>query len=150
MAKSLTNGFTEKQVSLYTDQYYERADLVFRFGALLTGSREGAERLTEETFRLLLDDFAQVKEDTSASLLLMALAWKAWAKIKSERFHDWSMPILQSVSGLGVEQKAAWFAIEMAGLEMFEAGKVFGTDENIVRKLLAEAQKFLAVSSIRV
>lgn len=150
MAKSLTNGFTEKQVTLYTDQYYERADLVFRFGALLTGSREGGERLTEETFRLLLEDFAQVKEETSASLLLMALAWKAWDKIKSERFHDWNVPILQSMKVLGVEQKAALFAIEMAGLDIKQASKIFGSDENTVRRLLADSQKHLAVSSIRV
>ena len=150
MAKSLTNGFTEKQVTLYTDQYYERADLVFRFGALLTGSREGGERLTEETFRLLLDEFAQVKEETSASLLLMALGWKAWNKIKTERFHDWNVPILQSMKSLGIEQKAALFAIEMAGLDIKEASKIFGSDENTVRRLLADSQKHLAVSSIRV
>jgi hypothetical protein len=88
MAQGLTNGFTEKQLALYMDQYYERADVVFRFGALLSLSREGGERLTEEVFRLLLQDFSQVKSNTAPAVLLMALAWKAWAKVKAEKFHE--------------------------------------------------------------
>lgn len=150
MAQSLTNGFSEKQLALYTDEYYERADLVFRFGALLTVSREGGERLTEETFRMLLQDFAQVKSETSAPTLLIALAWKAWNKIKSEKFHEWNAPILQSMKAISIEQRAALFAVEMAGLEVPDAAKLFGSDEKTIRKLLAGAQKFLSTTSIRV
>lgn len=150
MAQSLTNGFNEKQLALYMDEYYERADLVFRFGALLTVSRDGAERLTEETFQFLLQDFSQVKSDTSAQTLLMALAWKAWNKIKSEKFHEWNAPVLQSMKSLGIEQRAALFAIEMAGLELSDAARIFRSDEKTVRTLLAGAQKYLATSSIRV
>jgi len=150
MAQGLTNGFTEKQLALYMDQYYERADVVFRFGALLTLSREGGERLTEEVFRLLLQDFSQVKSNTAPGVLLMALAWKAWAKVKAEKFHEWSVPILQSMKALGIEQRAALFAVDVAGIEIHEAAKIFSTNETVIRQLLADAQKHLAVNAIRV
>ncbi len=150
MTKGPSNAFSEKQVALYTDEYYERSDLVFRFGALLTCSREGGERLTEEAFRLLIDDFAQIHEGRSAVQVLMAQAWKAWQKIKNERFHEWNNPILQSMKGLGVDQRAVLFASELAGLEISEIGPIFGVDDATVRRSLSEAHKFIATSAIRV
>jgi len=150
MAQGLTNGFTEKQLALYSSQYYERADLVFRFGALLTLSREGGERLTEEVYRALLQDFSQVKSSTSPVVLLMALAWKAFNKIKTQKFHEWNLPILQSIKALGVEQRAALYAIDIAGLEVGEAANLFSSSDAAVRQMLAEAQRYLAVNAIRV
>lgn len=150
MAQSLTNGFSEKQLALYTDEYYERADLVFRFGALLTVSREGAERLTEETFRMLLQDFSQVKPDALAPKILVNLAWKAWNKMKSEKFHEWNAPILQSMKGLGVEQRVTLYVIEMAGFDISEAARLLGSDDVTIRRMLSEAQKYLATATIRI
>jgi hypothetical protein len=150
MTKGPSNAFSEKQVALYTDEYYERSDLVFRFGALLTCSREGGERLTEETFRLLVEDFAKIHEGQSAVSVLMAKAWKAWKTVKSERFHEWNNPILQSMKGLAVDHRAVLFASELAGLEIRDIGPIFGIDESTVRRSLAEAHKFLATSAIRV
>jgi DNA-directed RNA polymerase specialized sigma24 family protein len=150
MSKGPSNAFTEKQVALYTDEYYERADLVFRFGALLTCSREGGERLTEEAFRLLVEDFARIDGGMAPVPVLMSKAWIAWSHIKSERFHEWKSPILQSMKALGVQQRAMLFASEVAGLEMSEMGSIFGCDESTIRRALAEAHKFLATAAIRV
>jgi hypothetical protein len=150
MAQGLTNGLSEKQLALYTNQYYERADLIFRFGALLSLSREGGERVTEETFQALIEDFSQVKSGTSPSVLLMALAWKSWNKVKGQKFHEWKLPILQSMKNLGVEQRAALFAIDVAGLEIDEAAKIFGTSDTVVRQMLAQAHKHIAVTAINV
>lgn len=150
MAQGLTNGLSEKQLALYTNQYYEQADLIFRFGALLSLSREGGERLTEETFKNLIEDFSQVKSSANPMLLLMALSWKAWNKIKGQKFHEWKLPILQSMKSLGVEQRAALFAIDIAGLEIEEAAKIFGTSDMMVRQMLADAHKHLVLSSISV
>lgn len=150
MAQGLTNGLSEKQLALYTNQYYERADLIFRFGALLSLSREGGERLTEETFKNLIEDFSQVKSSVNPLVLLMALSWKAWNKIKGQKFHEWKLPILQSMKSLGVEQRAALFAIDIAGLEIEEAAKIFGTSDTMVRQMLADAHKHLVLSAISV
>ena len=141
MAQGLTND---------TNQYYERADMVFRFGALLSLSREGGERLTEETFKSLIEDFSQVKSGTSPVVLLMALAWKAWNKLKGQKFHEWKLPVLQSMKTLGVEQRAALFAIDVAGLEIDEAAKIFGTSDDLVRLMLAKGHRHLAESAINV
>lgn len=150
MAQGQNNGFSEQQLALYTNEYYERADVVFRFGALLTASRDGGERVTEETFRLLIQDFARVNENVEPAKLLMSLAWKALNNLKSEKFHEWNAPIIQSMKSLGVEQRAVLFVVEMAGLELADAAKVFGRDESFIRKYLADAYKHLAVSQIRV
>jgi hypothetical protein len=150
MTQGLTQGLSEMQLALYTDEYYERSDLIFRFGALLSLSREGGERLTEETFHALIDDFSQVKSGTSPVVLLMALAWKAWNKIKGQKFHEWNLPILQSLKTLGVEQRAALFAVEVAGLEIDEAAKIFGTSDTLLRQMLAQANRHLAVNTVRV
>jgi hypothetical protein len=150
MAQGLSNSFTEKQLALYSEEYYERADLVFRFGALLSLSREGGERLTEATFSLLLENFATVKAGASPVLILMTLAWKAWNNMKSEKFHDWSVPILQSMKGIGVEQRATLYALEIAGLDVQGVCKAFGTDEHSVRKALADSNRFLATNEIRI
>jgi len=150
MAKGLTNGFSEKQLAIYISQYYERADLVFRFGALLSLSREGAEHLTEQTFRLLIEDFSQVKSNTSPEVLLMALAWKAWSKIKNDKFREWSVPILQSMKSIGVEQRAALFAVDIAGLEISDSAKIFNTTDAVIRQMLATGHKHLATATISV
>ena len=150
MAQGLSIAFSEKQLALYADEYYERSDLVFRFGALLTSSREGGERLTEEAYRLLIEDFAGVREGSPAVNILMSKAWKAWGHLKSQRFHEWNNPILQSMKALAVDQRAVLFASDMAGLEIGEIARIFGTDEQSVRRSLAEAHKFLATSPISV
>lgn len=150
MTHGLANAFSEKQVALYTDEYYERSDLVFRFGALLTCSREGGERLTEETFRLLIEGFVRLPEGSNAVQILMSKAWKAWGKIKSERFHEWNNPVLQSMKPLSVDARAALFASEIAGLEIRDIAQILGDDDQSVRRKLAEAHKFLATSAISV
>lgn len=150
MAQGSANAFSEGQVALYTDEYYERSDLIFRFGSLLTLSREGGERLTEETYRMLIADFQKVTAGTNATNLLMALAWKAWQKIKAERFHEWNSPILQSMKGLSADGRAVLFASEVAGLEIDDIAKLFGTDVSQIRKQLAAANKYITASTIRV
>jgi DNA-directed RNA polymerase specialized sigma24 family protein len=106
--------------------------------------------VAEETFQALIEDFSQVKSGTSPAVLLMALAWKSWNKVKSQKFHEWKLPILQSMKSLGVEQRAALFAIDIAGLEIDEAAKIFGTTDTLVRQMLAQAHKHLAVAAINV
>jgi DNA-directed RNA polymerase specialized sigma24 family protein len=80
----------------------------------------------------------------------MALAWKSWNKVKGQKFHEWKLPILQSMKNLGVEQRAALFAIDVAGLEIDEAAKIFGTSDTVVRQMLAQAHKHIAVTAINV
>lgn len=150
MAQSLTNGFSGKQLELYTNEYYERSDLVFRFGALMTISREGAERLTEEAFRHLVEDFSKLSAEGAAQKALMTCAMKAWKTVKQEKFHEWKSPILQSMKQLGEEQRIALFLVEVAGLELADASRIFGCDESKFRALLAGAQKFLAINSVKV
>ena len=150
MAQGSANALSENQIALYTDDYYERSDLIFRFGALLSLSREGGERLTEETFRMLMEDFQKVTPATNAVNLLMALAWKAWQKLKSERFHEWQNPLIQSMKGLAPEARAVLFASEVAGLEISEIARLFGTDEQQTRRQVAIANKYITGTTIRV
>ncbi len=150
MAQSLTNGFSGKQLELYMHDYYERSDLVFRLGAVLTGSREGAEKLTEEAFRLLADDFAKLSSEGLPQKTLMMCAMRAWKQLKQGKFHEWQVPILQSLKPMPEDQRVALFLVEMAGLEMSDAAKLLGCDETKFRSLLAGAQKFLATNAVKV
>jgi DNA-directed RNA polymerase specialized sigma24 family protein len=54
------------------------------------------------------------------------------------------------MKNLGVEQRAALFAIDVAGLEIDEAAKIFGTSDTVVRQMLAQAHKHIAVTAINV
>ena len=150
MAQGLTNGFSGKQLELYTTDYYERSDLVFRFGALMLISREGAERLTEEAFRYLVEDFSKLSAAQVPQKALMECAIKAWKKLKQERFHEWQSPILQSLKSLGEDQRLALFLVEIAGLEFSDAARIMGLDNMKFRSLLAGAQKFLATNAVKV
>ena len=150
MAESRSSSFSERQLALYLEEYYELADLIFRFGALLTLSREGGERIVDETFALLVADFVNIKTSANPTFILMSLAWKAWRKVSNEKFHEWDLPILKSMKSLYVNQRAILFALEVAGLDLREAASVFGGDEHANRSDLAEANRFLALNEIRI
>lgn len=150
MADGRGTSFNEQQLALYLDEYYERADLIFRFGALLTLSREGGERMVDETFRLLIEDFPNIKTNSKPTMILMTLAWSAWKKISHEKFHESNTPIFQSMKRLAVNQRAILFAVELAGLSLRDVSKAFGiADEKDVRNELADANQFLAINEIR-
>jgi hypothetical protein len=150
MAQSLTNGFTGRQLELYTSEYYDRSDLVFRFGALMTVSRDGAERVTEEAFRFLVEDFSTFSAEPSAHKVLMTCALRAWKKLRQEKFHEWKSPILQSLKPLAEEPRLALFLVEIAGLQIDEAASLMGSDVTRFRTTLAAGQKFLATNMITV
>ncbi len=150
MADGRGTSFNEQQLALYLDEYYERADLIFRFGALLTLSREGGERMVDETYRLLIEDFPNIKANSKPTTILMTLAWGAWKKMSHEKFHESNIPIFQSMKRLAVNQRAILFAVELAGLSLRDVSKAFGiADEKAVRNDLADANQFLAVNEIR-
>ena len=150
MAEGRGASFNEKQLALYLDEYYELADLIFRFGALLTLSREGGERIVDETYKLLIDDFPNIKANSKPTVVLMTFAWSAWKKIGNEKFHEANTPIIQSMKRLAVNQRAILFAVELAGLNLREVSKAFGlADEKSVRNDLADANQFLALNEIR-
>jgi DNA-directed RNA polymerase specialized sigma24 family protein len=150
MAEGRGASFNEKQLALYLDEYYELADLIFRFGTLLTLSREGGERIVEETYKLLIEDFPNIKANSKPTVVLMTFAWSAWKKIGNEKFHEVNTPIIQSMKRLAVNQRAILFAVELAGLNLREVSKAFGlADEKSVRHDLADANQFLALNEIR-
>lgn len=150
MAEGRGASFNEKQLALYLEEYYELADLIFRFGALLTLSREGGERIVDETYRLLIEDFPNIKANSNPTVVLMTIAWSTWKKMGNEKFHEANTPIIQSMKRLAVNQRAILFAVELAGLNLREVSKVFGLpDERSVRNDLADANQFLAINEIR-
>lgn len=150
MSNSPAKPIDPQRLELYLSEYYERTDVVYRFGLVLTGSRDGAERITEEAFRQLLEEFDSVKPSTEATNLLMALTWKAWNKLKAERFHDWSQPTLNALKTFKIEERAALYVVDMVGIGAKDAASVMGTKEQDVRKALAKARQKLTAGEVKV
>ena len=149
MVVGIAKPLDEKRLSLYSNEYYERTDVVYRFAAVLSMSRDGAERVTEEVYRMLLADFERVSPSTDAVSLLMALTWKAWQKLKSERFNEWAIPLMATLKTMSIESRAVLYVVDMVGMDADEAAKVFGTDEKSVRKLLSDARNRMASGSLK-
>lgn len=146
MSNGANKPVDPERLELYQSEYYEKTDVVYRFGLVLTSSRDGAERITEEAFRLLLEDFNTVKPSTDATALLMALTWRAWIKLKSEKFHEWSQPTLQAIKNLSVDERAALYVVDMAGVEPKDAATLIGTSEKELRSVLAAARQKLVAN----
>ena len=150
MSNGVNKPVHPQRLELYQSEYYERTDVVYRFGLILTGSRDGAERITEEAFRQLLEDFDSVKPATDAVGLLMALTWKAWNKLKTERFHEWSQPTLNALKKFTPKERAALYVVDMVGLSVKDAASVMGTIDQDVRKALATARQKLTLGEVKV
>lgn len=148
MANGAAAPVDQRALDRYQNEFYEHTDLVYRFGVILTGSREGAERLTEETFRALIDDFARVKATVNPLDLLMVLAWQAWNNIKSERFQDWSQPTVNALKKMSLNERAVLYVVDMVGIDPADAAKMFGSNERTVRASLATARRRLAAGEI--
>ena len=144
MSNGASKPVDPERLELYQSEYYERTDLVYRFGLVLTSSRDGAERITEETFRLLLEEFSGVKSSADAVALLMALTWRAWQKLKSERFHEWAQPTLNTLKKLNTDERAAVYTVDIVGLLPKDAAAILGASEKEVRMTLASARHKLA------
>jgi DNA-directed RNA polymerase specialized sigma24 family protein len=97
-----------------------------------------------------MEDFSKLVTHSSPQEVLMRLAFRAWKRVKSEKFHEWKSPVLQSLKPLGEDQRIALFMVELAGLEMKDAATIVGVDEGKFRSLLAGAQKFLATNTVNV
>lgn len=149
MSNAAIKPVDPERLELYQSEYYERTDLVYRFGLVLTSSRDGAERITEEAYRLLLEDFNSVKVSTEAATLLLVLTWKAWNKLKSERFHEWIHPSLMMLKQLNTDERAAIYVVDMAGVEPKDAATIVGTSEKEIRMTLAGARKKLTADVMK-
>lgn len=143
MVQAAAGGFDEKQINLFLEQYASRADLVYRLGTMLTLSFEGAEKLTDKAFKLLSEDFDQASKTTNPVLLLMALAWQAYLKIKNETFKAADSRFLKMLKPLSLEQRAVLYGVDVLGLDIGEVAKIFGSDEIKVRQLLAQGRQGL-------
>lgn len=148
MANGATAPVDQRALDRYQNDFYVHSDLVYRFGVVLTGSREGAERLTEETYRSLIDDFGKVKANANPVDMLMVLAWQAWNRIKSERFHEWSHPTLNALRKLSTDERASLYVIDMVGISPKDAARLFGSNERAVRMSLASARRRLVSGEI--
>ena len=148
MSNAAIKPVDPERLELYQSEYYERTDLVYRFGLVVTNSRDGAERITEEAYRLLLEDFSSVKASTEAPALLLALTWKAWNKLKSERFHEWAHPALAMLKKLNTDERAAVYVVDMAGVEPKDAATILGASEREIRITLASARQKLTADTV--
>lgn len=138
----------QRALEQYQTDFYEHADLIFRFGVILTGSRDGAERLTEETYRLLIAELSNLMSEKNPKNYLIMLAWRAWHKIQSERFHEWSHPTVNALRKLDLNERAALFAVDMAGILPATAATLLGQSEREIRVSLASARKRLASGEV--
>lgn len=148
MANGAATPVDQQALDRYQDEFYRHTDLVYRFGLVLTCSRDGAERLAEETFRRLIDDFARVPTAANASEYLLGLAWQVWDSLKSERFHSWNQPTLTALKVLSAEERAAVFIVDIAGVTPRDAAQKLSMSERDLRRSLATARKRLTTGEI--
>lgn len=143
-------AFSQESLDRYQNDYYVHTDVVYRFGVVLTGSREGAERLTEETFRRLLEDLDKIKANVVPVDLLMALAWQSWNSIQGQTFHPWSQPTVISLLKLKTEERASLYIVDMVGFSLEKAAKLMGASEVDVRVALSAGRRRLVSGDITV
>lgn len=149
MGQGAAKQVDQKLLELYLSEYYERTDLVYRLGVVLTTSRDGAERFTEETFRLLTANFEKLRGVSNPSEYLFELGWRAWGTLKSERFHEWSHPFVAAIRPLQIGERVAMFAVDMLGLEPAVVARVTGQAETDLRKHLASGRRRLTNGEIK-
>ncbi len=138
----------QRVLDRYQNDYYVHTDLIYRFGVVLSGSREGAERVTEETFRRLLEDFDKLKSNVNPVDHLMLLAWQAWTSLRQGAYHPWNQPTIASLCKLSVDERAALYVVDMVGFSAVNAAKLMDTSEIDLRLALAEARRKLVDGSI--
>ncbi|MCX6123544.1 MAG: hypothetical protein NTV34_02165 [Proteobacteria bacterium] len=148
MANGAAAPVDQKTLDRYLGEFYEHTDLVYRFGALLTGSRDGAERVTEETFRQLILELAEVSPSANAMETLMKRTWQTWNKIRSERFHAWVHPTVSSLGKLDHEVRASIYLVDFVGFSPREAATILESSEREVRICLAGGRKRLVSGEI--
>ena len=140
----------QRVLDRYQNDYYVHTDLIYGFGVVLSGSREGGERLTEATFKLLLEDFDRLKSNVNPVDHLLKTAWNAWAQLRSDSFHPWNHPTVVSLSRLGVDDRAALYMVDMVGLNPAAAAALMEASETDLRLSLANARKGLVSGEISI
>jgi DNA-directed RNA polymerase specialized sigma24 family protein len=132
----------------YQNDYYVHTDQIYRFAVVLTGSREGAERVTEEAFRRLLENFERSKPHPNPLEQLLSLAWKSWNTLSTSVFHPWSQATISSLGKLTIDERSALYVVDVAGFSPQVAAKITETSEASLRLALAAARKHLVAGEI--
>jgi hypothetical protein len=133
----------------YQRDFYTNTDLVFRFGLVLTVSREGAERITEAVFARLVEGFDRLPKNTDPLKHLLSLTWNSWMDLRGERFHEWNSPVVASLKALKPDERACLFLVDMAGLNAEQSAVLMTMSEKDVRIALAAARRRLAKGEIK-
>jgi DNA-directed RNA polymerase specialized sigma24 family protein len=148
MAHAAAAPIDQKTIERYQRDFYSQTDVVYRFGVVLTGSRDGAERLTEDTFRSIIEDFSEIKSGDDPVEVLLRFAWRSWQKISNERFHDWMQPTVNALRKLDREQRAALYLVDMIGVNPKNTAVILEASEREVRENLAVARRRLTTGEI--
>jgi DNA-directed RNA polymerase specialized sigma24 family protein len=140
MASGAVASLDQRALERYQKDFYQYADLVYRFGVILTSSKAGAERLTEETFRELIEGFGQIKANANPIEVLIKFSWKAWGRVRTESFHPWNNPTVSALKPLDEDERAALYIVDMIGISVKEAAQIIGSSESHIRRSLAGAR----------
>jgi hypothetical protein len=138
-----TLSLDEKQLALFVDQYYVKLDMVYRFAALLSLSFVGAERITELTFRTLLERFSSLKSEANSRAALIGLCWNSYLSVRQETFPPATGSAVMQLKSLSVEQRAILMLTDDLSLDPKAVAQIFSIDETRVRRLLAQARQRL-------
>lgn len=133
----------------YQQDFYSQTDLVYRFGMILTLSKDGAERVTELTFNRLVEEFASLKSSIDPVKYLLERAWKTWLGFKGEKFIESTSALAKSLKTMTLDERVAMFLIDMVGLKVQEAAFLTNTSEKDSRLALASGRQRMTKGEAR-
>lgn len=150
--KAPAKQYDESLINYFDDEIVGHADTVYRFAFALTLSLDGAHRLTQRTYQEVAANLERfgTAEGSAAVARLLAECWKGFGANAADGAGQGSeaTAVLKALKGIPAAERAALIAVDVAGLSMDEAGKVFGWSETDLRRKLAASRRALVASGL--
>ena len=150
MAKAPAKRHDETLINYFDDEIVGHADTVYRFALALTLSLDGAHRLVRTTYQIAAAQLERLQaiEGTAAVAWLLGECWKAHSEAKQAKSPEAPVAVVRALKGIPLDQRAVLVAVDVAGLSLDEAGRVFGWAEQDLRLKLAVSRRALVASGL--
>jgi RNA polymerase sigma-70 factor (ECF subfamily) len=149
------------------DTLGDHIDRLYRAAWALSGSRNDAEDLVQETFALVLAKPRRIREGDLAYLLqVLRNTFISWRRSRSRRLTPEPLPedfepadpssatrpedaveareVFEVIAGLSERSRDALIAVDLAGLSYREAAELLGTNEATITSRLSRARAQVA------
>jgi len=133
----------EEQLAVYSEEFCPIAELVYKFGAGVTGANEPAVKLVEKTFATVAQDFDRLQKAKDVKLTVFKLAWQSKDVLSQSGKKSQNSNVAEFLNSLNFDQRCYVILADFVGFLVEEIVQITGKDEVEVRKTLATARQKL-------